>query len=142
MKTYIILFIFVVTYLGCSAAKQAKLEANTCSNYYDCFLERNIYTHYDEIPKYSRGNEGLLSIISKIDLPKEDEKQYRIILTFIIDEKGKLLKIGIKDKCISGYTSTERVIIDSLKNIEDWFPAKCEGNAIPVLFFYPITLNY
>jgi antitoxin component YwqK of YwqJK toxin-antitoxin module len=77
---------------------------------------------------------------SKVSIPevKEDVKEIKIMLSFIIDKDGKISEI----KTIKSYDAkTDETFVKTLSKSGDWFPAYHRGRVFKSQFTLPITIQ-
>lgn len=102
----------------------------------------NIYIATELMPEFPGGYSKLLAFLHENikypDIAKEVGISGKVILTFVVDKKGKISDIKIlKDP--GGGCGEEAVRV--VKSMPDWKPGKQNGESVNVQFTLPITFN-
>jgi N-acetylmuramoyl-L-alanine amidase len=104
---------------------------------------QRIFTVAQEEPKFDGGKEAWLSFLLKnlkMDIPVErggPPGKYTVILSFIVDTKGKVSNIDAEND--PGYGTAEEAV-RVMKLSPNWIPAK--QNGIPVVYKHKHTITF
>jgi len=115
------------------------MTAPSCELRYDSTIKRAYYIYVDEPASYRGGMDSLAKTIQKnIRYPQIDRCQESgtVWISFIIEPDGTISnKKIVKPAAIPGFNAEALRVIDSVK---DWIPGKCQGEAVPVLYYFPV----
>ncbi|MDR3058420.1 MAG: hypothetical protein LBU84_09805 [Prevotella sp.] len=112
--------------------------------HYDSITNINVYINVDEMPKFSKyGEIDLMKYISdKYNNPSvQDTFQFSFNLQFVVDKRGVLHGIRIKNKKVEEYTKSEIEMIKVFRAMPKWIPGKCANRNVNVLMSCPFKLS-
>jgi Gram-negative bacterial TonB protein C-terminal len=108
----------------------------------DKFIPKELYTasEVEELPKYSKGMDGLYSFIkSNFKIPDADkETKGKIFLSFIVEKDGSLSNIKVV-RGINEALNSEAIRV--LKASEKWIPGQQNGEKVRVSYTIPIQIK-
>ena len=103
---------------------------------------RSVYSKVTSPPEFRSGNNELYKFIRGYLRVSSDEfKQTgsKITAEFIIDSAGNLILPRIANKTEKDYSTLEGKVIEVLKKMPLWKPAKCKGDTVAYFYRLPIT---
>lgn len=134
MKPVLITFAF---YLLLSV----KAHAQECSSFTDSVLHKTVYRSAEEPPYPVRDIMDLLHHISNnFHITKNPQEYGRVLVAMVIEPDGKIDgQRVIRDPSGSEQLWGKQVL--KLAAQMKWVPGKCNGKAVPVLYFIPFTVD-
>jgi protein TonB len=116
-----------------------KLEKGTC---FDSLGHKIRHFDYEIMPHYLGGDEKLLSdIANSLVYPFQSKKQGiqgRVIVKFVVDEKGSTSNISILE---SVNPELDEEAIRVVKNLRKFIPASRDGESVAVYYMIPINFR-
>jgi hypothetical protein len=111
-----------------------------CEFYLDSLTNEQIYTNADILPQYKSGQIDLLDFYkSNVSFPpltnEIADTSLNTQVSFIINPNGRISQIRFVK---SELRSAEKAIIEFIKKIPPWIPAKCKNNFVS----FEVTLNF
>jgi protein TonB len=133
-------FFFIISFLvNSNIGFSQKMEELS-----DVKIKDNIYTIVDEEAEFPGGNVYLLKFIQENVIYPEDygdiDVMGKIYVKFVVSKTGicsdfQILR-GIKDPKL------ERSVIDMLKKMSSWKPAKIDGKDVDSYYLIPVHIDY
>jgi len=117
------------------------LDTGKCKLSFDSILNRNVYENVPEMPEFPGGTEAMYTYLynnMKFEMTK-DSFQGSVMVSFIIESDG-----SIKDAYAprpyfkNGLSSLEKGLIEIVRRMPKWKPAKCNDKPVPIKFTLPI----
>lgn len=116
-----------------------QLESVSLDSLYE---NQPVYTHVDKAPEFRGGAEGLKRYLAEnIDYPLADQafKVYgRVVVSFIVDEKGEIKDIRVVDRVSPGL---DREAVRVVRLMPRWLPGELKGRKVKVRCQLPISFK-
>lgn len=123
-----------------------------CEFFYDTTLQKDVYQTVEIFPSYDEGGienfaKKIIQEIKKKEIVISQEEALwnsRIIVSFIVNERGYLGNIQIDRKKEEDYSNIDKEvlkIVDKLK-CKKWSPGICNNQKVSTLVYIPIGIDY
>lgn len=120
------------------ASKYLKVDSNILIN----DDNEEIFSNVQQIAVYKRGNDSIVSFISSnLQLPKAMKSEFsnkKIFIRFIVTKEGKVKNPEIIRS--SGYNLLDSAVLDVVRRLPDFQPAKHRGKEVNSYFAIPVSL--
>jgi len=149
-KTFIVsILLFIFSGLFGQDFKSPELD---CLSYYDSILQREVYKTVNIFPSYD--NEGITNFAKliiqelkekKIILSQEEAlKNSRVIIIFVVNEKGCLENVHIARKEIKDYSTIDKEVLNIVKDVscKKWNPGICNNKKVSTLVSIPLNIRF
>lgn len=116
-------------------------DKSNCITILDTFLNRQVYSYTQEMPKFPGGqNEFYNYIHENLEYNMtQDSIQGSVRVAFIIEIDGSVTDAyAPKPYFKNGLSSLEKNLIRLVKEMPNWTPATCNGKPVPIRFILPV----
>lgn len=128
----------VVNYLPDGSRKWLKITSERKDK-----EDKLVYTYVEEMPHFHGGPEELQKYLRKnIKYPekaRQDKIEGTVVIQFIVDEDGAIIKI-VAIRELGGGCTEEAIRV--IKNMPKWVPGKQSGSNVNVYIRLPITFQF
>lgn len=137
MKTFQIIFLFLVIHYSVSGQEHTRVEEN-------CFVDsnKNLYLYADELPKPKKGYPFLYKkLLSEIELDSIDIKnsyESMTVISFVVKTNGEICGKKVEKVAYKGIGVPDQMfkLVESL----EWEPGSCQGIPVEVRYFLPFRI--
>lgn len=110
-----------------------------CAGYFDKSLHKFVYTTVDTMPLFPNGNAAFLNLfLEDLKYPVQEYIQGRVVLEFVIDTNGEIIKKEIYGKRLKDYTEIDKAALSTLGKLPKWIPGRCNYKNVVTKFIFPI----
>jgi len=151
MKKTFIISAFLCVFINLSGQDFRPEEAD-CLSYYDTILRKKVYETVNILPSYDK--EGIINF-AKIIIQELKEKNIilsqeealrssRVVITFVVSEKGCLENVHIVGKEIKDYSIIDNEVLNIIKHMscKQWNPGVCNNKKVSTLVYVPLNIRF
>jgi hypothetical protein len=140
MAMHFIQFLALSVYLNISLGTNGRLLPQQCEGHYDKSSKMIVYSIAEEQPKFPGGSQEFYKFLGKeLDLTNEEweDTGMYIMLTFIIDKKGKCTYYTISNNA-TNIGKVKGKVQRLFEKMPTWTPGKCNGKPVAVKYNLPL----
>lgn len=107
----------------------------------------------DAMPEFPGGQEALLAYFDEtaispcsneiprvIELKKYENKEFTVLLTFVVDKEGRLHEVTLQKSC--GDLTIDSYCVQAARNMPRWNPGYKDGHPVNVTYYLPVKFHY
>lgn len=137
--------------LSCALGGVIEINLKTleseCVQPIDTIDGMTVFTIVERMPEYKGGDQELMKYLAtNIKVPtteNDDDLQFKIFATFVIDTVGKVRNPCIlRPKYADRLTSLEAEVLSVIENMPDWNPGMMNEIKVPVRCTVPINISW
>lgn len=150
-KVIVILSVFLLIFNSLLGQNHTQ-KVLECEFYYDTILQKDVYQTVEIFPSYDKGGienfvEKIIQEIKKKEIVISQEealRNSRIIVTFIVNERGYLDNIQIDKKKEEVYSNIDKEVLKIVDKLscKKWNPGLCNNKKVATRVFIPIRIEY
>ncbi len=140
MKSLITILLLVICM---SIYAQNDESTSYCTPEIDTLGGQDVLSYAELMPRYPGGDkEFLMALAENMRYPDQEEIQFSIYLTFVIDIKGNICNACVINKFYNDrYTPLEQEVLNAIRTLPEWSSGYHQGKDVPVRLFIPVRMQ-
>jgi hypothetical protein len=144
MRKTVLLGLFVMLLCQNAYSQVSPSVYQQCIPKPDTLQAEHVFTVVEQMPEYSGGLSALMKYLNKSikdSLPASEPIYGSVVITFIVDANGKVMRHSICQSSNANPSKVENQLLLAVSRMPDWKAGKQHGKNVAVRFSLPLRLG-